>query len=64
MNYQDIIDAGGSFVVGGYNHTDISTSFMNPCLPSRPNWSGISNGGAGGFETTTVICRLLESVSR
>jgi len=52
--YQDIIAAGGSFVTGGYNHTAISTSFMNPCLPSRSNWSGISNGGSGGFQTTTV----------
>ena len=52
--FQDIITAGGSFVSGGYNHTDISTGFSNPCLPSRPNWSGISNGGSGGFETTTV----------
>jgi hypothetical protein len=52
--YQDIITAGGSFVTGGYNHTSISTAFMNPCLPSRPNWSGISNGGSGGFQTTTL----------
>ena len=52
--YQDIITAGGSFVTGGYNHTAISTGFMNPCLPSRPSWSGISNGGSGSFETTTV----------
>ena len=52
--YQDIITAGGSFVTGGYNHTSINTGFMNPCLPSRPNWSGISNTGSGGFETVTV----------
>ena len=49
--FNDIITAGGSFVTGGYNHTAISTGFMNPCLPSRPSWSGISNGGSGGFET-------------
>ena len=48
--YQDIITAGGSFVSGGYNHTAISTGFQNPCLPSRSNWSGISNG----FETVSV----------
>jgi hypothetical protein len=52
--FTDIILAGGSFVTGGYDHTAISTGFMNPCLPSRPNWSGISNAGAGGFQTTTV----------
>ncbi len=48
--FTDIITAGGSFVTGGYDHTAISTGFMNPCLPSRPNWSGVS----GGFITTTV----------
>jgi hypothetical protein len=52
--YTDIVTAGGSFVTGGYNHTAINTGFSNPLLPSRPNWSGISNGGAGGFETCTV----------
>ena len=52
--YQDIVTAGGSFVTGGYNHTAISTGFMNPCLPSRPSWSGFSNGGAGGFESVAV----------
>ncbi len=52
--YTDIVTAGGTFATGGYNHTDISTGFTNPLLPSRPNWSGISNGGAGGFETCTV----------
>jgi hypothetical protein len=52
--WQDIVTAGGVFTQGGYNHTDISTGFMNPLLPTRPNWSGISNGGAGGFETCVV----------
>src|SRR5262249_24990144 len=52
--FQDIVTAGGSFVTGGYNHTSISTGFSNPCLPSRPNWSGISNGGTVGFETVTL----------
>ena len=31
-NYQEIIAAGGSFVVGGYNHKAINTDFMNPCM--------------------------------
>ncbi len=58
--YQDIIAAGGSFVSGGYNHTSISTGFANPCTVTAPihtttgGWSGISNGGSGGFETSTV----------
>jgi hypothetical protein len=46
--FQDIIDAGGSFVVGGYAHT-ISTSFQSP-IAGRHAWSGYS----GGFITTTV----------
>ena len=53
--WQDIVAAGGVFTQGGYNHTDISATFMNPLLPTRPNWSGISNGGAGGFESCAVI---------
>jgi len=48
--FTDIITAGGSFVTGGYNHTAINGSFANPCLPSRPNWSGVS----GGFITATA----------
>jgi hypothetical protein len=52
--YADIVTAGGSFVTGGYNHTTINTGFTNPLLPSRANWSGVSSGGAGGFETCTV----------
>ncbi len=48
--YADIIDAGGSWVTGGYNQTGINGGFSNPLLPSRPNWSGVS----GGFVTTTV----------
>lgn len=48
--WTDIVQAGGSFEAGGYNHIGIETSFGNPLLPSRPNWSGNS----GGF-TTTVI---------
>ena len=46
--FQDILDAGGSFVVGGYTHT-ISSSFQSP-IASRRAWSGYS----GGFITTTV----------
>ena len=48
--FTDIITAGGSFVTGGYNHTAINGNYANPCLPSRPNWSGVS----GGFITTTA----------
>lgn len=56
--FQEITDAGGSFVTGGYDHQEISDGFENPCFQqygtARPNWSGLSNGGAGGFQTTTV----------
>jgi hypothetical protein len=48
--FTDIVAAGGSFVTGGYNHTGISASFANPCLPTRPNWSGVS----GGFIISTA----------
>ena len=46
--FTDIITAGGSFVVGGYNST-ISTAFGSP-IGGRQAWSGIS----GGFITTTA----------
>jgi hypothetical protein len=46
--FQDIFDAEGSFVVGGYAHI-ISTSFQSP-IGGRHAWSGYS----GGFITTTV----------
>ena len=56
--YQDIVAAGGSFSSGGYNHTSINTGFSNPCNLAAPthtgSWSGISNGGSGGYETVTV----------
>jgi hypothetical protein len=52
--FTDIITAGGTFVSGGYNHTGINPNFGNPLLPSRPNWSGVSNNGSGGFQTTVV----------
>jgi hypothetical protein len=46
--FSDIITAGGSFVVGGYNRT-ISASFGNP-LAGRSAWSG----STGRFITTKV----------
>jgi len=46
--FQDIIDAGGTFAVGGYAHT-ISSSFQSPIVGRRA-WSGFSRG----FITTTV----------
>jgi hypothetical protein len=46
--FQDILDAGGSFVSGGYN-TTLSSDYGNP-LAGRQAWSGNS----GGFLTTTV----------
>ena len=60
--WYDIVINGGSFAAGGYNHTSISTEFNNPLLDDhcpRPsgtcgNWSGVSNSGAGGFETCVV----------
>jgi hypothetical protein len=48
QTYQDILDAGGSFIVGGYNRT-ISTDRGSP-IAGRRAWSGNS----GGFITTTV----------
>jgi Kelch motif/Galactose oxidase, central domain len=46
--FQDILDAGGSFVANGYAHT-ISGSFQSP-LAGRRAWSGYS----GGFISTKV----------
>jgi hypothetical protein len=46
--FQDILDAGGSFVLNGYAHT-ISSSFQSP-VGGRRAWSGYSDG----FFTTTV----------
>jgi hypothetical protein len=46
--FQDVVDAGGSFVVGGYTHT-VSSSFQSP-IAGRRAWSGYS----GGFITTTA----------
>ncbi len=47
-SFADIVDAGGSFVGGGYTHS-ISSSYGNP-LAGRQGWSGNS----GGFITTTA----------
>ncbi|HUI07851.1 MAG TPA: endonuclease [Verrucomicrobiae bacterium] len=47
-SFQDILDAGGSFVSGGYNAI-LSSDYGNP-LAGRHVWSG----NAGGFITTTV----------
>jgi serine protease AprX len=46
--FQDIIAAGGSFVIGGYNRT-ISSGRGSP-IAGRPAWSGNSQG----FITTVV----------
>jgi len=46
--FDDILNAGGAFVSGGYNHS-ISTDYDNP-LGGRPAWSGNSEG----FVLTTV----------
>jgi serine protease AprX len=46
--FQDILDAGGSFIVGGYNRT-ISTDRGSP-IAGRQAWSGNSEG----FVTTEV----------
>ncbi len=46
--FQDILAAGGSFIVGGYNGT-ISGCCGNP-LAGRQAWTG----NTGGFVTTTV----------
>jgi len=48
QTYQDILDAGGSFVTGGYNRT-ISADRGSP-IAGRRAWSGNSDG----FITTTV----------
>jgi len=48
QTYQDILDAGGTFVTGGYNRM-ISTDRGSP-IAGRLAWSGNS----GGFITTTV----------
>ncbi len=47
--YTDILNAGGVFAAGGYDHSSIGGT-TNPLLPSRPNWSGNSDG----FVSTVV----------
>jgi hypothetical protein len=49
QTYQDILDAGGGFISGGYNRT-ISTDRGSP-IAGRRAWSGNS----GGFITTVVV---------
>ncbi len=49
-NFVDILAAGGSFVVGGYNTNIIAAATANP-LAGRRCWSGRS----GVFITTTAI---------
>jgi endonuclease/exonuclease/phosphatase family metal-dependent hydrolase len=41
-SYTDVVAAGGSFVIGGYNRT-LSTNYSNP-LGGRQAWSGSSVG--------------------
>jgi N-acetylneuraminic acid mutarotase len=52
--FQEFVAAGGNFVTGGYNHSQISGDFSNPCMlqygTGQANWSGFS----GGFFTTTA----------
>jgi hypothetical protein len=48
LTFQDIVDAGGTFLSGGYNGT-ISSCCGNP-LAARQAWTGNS----GGFIDTTV----------
>ena len=49
--WTDILQAGGSFETGGYNHTTVQSGFENPLPSNRSNWSGNS----GGFLTTIVV---------
>jgi hypothetical protein len=56
--FQDILAAGGSFVMGGYNRT-ISTDRGSP-IAGRQAWSGNSQG----FITTVVNLPILSTGSR
>jgi hypothetical protein len=56
--FQDILDAGGSFVQGGYNRT-ISTNRGSP-IAGRQAWSGNSEG----FITTVVNLPILSTGTR
>jgi hypothetical protein len=52
--FADILNAGGSFITGGYTHT-ISSEFGNP-IADRMAWSGLSAGttDAPAYITTAV----------
>lgn len=56
--FQDILDAGGSFVEGGYNRT-ISTDRGSP-IAGRQAWSGNSQG----FITTVVNLPIIPTGTR
>jgi hypothetical protein len=56
--FQDILDAGGSFVAGGYNRT-ISTDRGSP-IAGRQAWSGNSLG----FITTAVNLPIIPTGTR
>jgi cell division septation protein DedD len=56
--FQDILAAGGSFVMGGYNRT-ISTDRGSP-IAGRQAWSGNS----GGFITTVVDVPPFQGLTR
>ena len=56
--FQDILDAGGSFVQGGYNRT-ISTDRGSP-IAGRQAWSGNSEG----FITTVVDLPIIPTGTR
>jgi len=56
--FQDILDAGGSFFIGGYNRT-ISANRGSP-IAGRQAWSGNSEG----FITTVVDLPAVQTFSR
>ena len=56
--FQDILAAGGSFFIGGYNRT-ISADRGSP-IAGRRAWSGDSEG----FITTVVDLPAVQTVSR
>jgi hypothetical protein len=56
--FQDILDAGGSFVMGGYNRT-IATDRGSP-IAGRQAWSGNSDG----FITTVVNVPNIQNLGR
>ena len=56
--FHDILDAGGSFIIGGYNRT-ISTDRGSP-IAGRQAWSGNSEG----FITTVVNLPILSTGTR